>query len=379
MRRKLIYVAAPLFSAAERDFNLQVKTALVSCVDVFLPQTDGQLFVQLIDVGTPIPVAKHQVFVRDLEAIRSADALIIVLDGRVIDEGASFELGYAYALGKLCVGLRTDPRQLLPVGNNPMIECALSKTVATLSELSVWAAEFAGVLKNGRLDDGSLPRPGAGVSRENCASPLLARMGAMNVGVLASHEGTTLESLLDAFSVGRIQGRVAVVVSNNGDSGALRRARQAGVQAVHLSSKTHEDPTALDAAIRGVLVAADVDVVFLAGYMKKLGPLVLRAFEGRILNTHPALLPRFGGPGMYGDRVFEAVLEAGEAESGVSIHLVDADYDTGAIVRQCRVPVFRGDSLDDLKARVGAREKEFVVETLGQIAKGEIRLVSGAG
>lgn len=86
----------------------------------------------------------------------------------------------------------------------------------------------------------------------------------------------------------------------------------------------------------------DVDVVFLAGYMKKLGPLVLRAFAGRILNTHPALLPRFGGPGMYGDRVFEAVLEAGEAESGVSIHLVDADYDTGAIVRQCRVPVFWG-------------------------------------
>ena len=194
----------------------------------------------------------------------------------------------------------------------------------------------------------------------------------MNLGVLASHEGTTLQSLLDAFSGGRIQGRVAVVVSNNGDSGALRRARQAGVQAVHLSSKTHEDPAALDAAIRGVLVAADVDV-------KKLGPLVLRAFERRILNTHPALLPRFGGPGMYGDRVFEAVLEAGEAESGVSIHLVDADYDTGAIVRQCRVPLFRGDSLDDLKARVRAREKDFVVETLGQIAKGEIRLVAGAG
>src|SRR5688572_17691386 len=125
----------------------------------------------------------------------------------------------------------------------------------------------------------------------------------MNVGVLASHEGTTLQSLMDGFSGGRIQGRVAVVVSNNGDSGALRRARRAGVQAVHLSSKTHEDPAALDAAIRGVLAAASVGVVFLAGYMKKLGRLVLRAFEGRILNTHPALLPRFGGPGMYGDRV----------------------------------------------------------------------------
>jgi phosphoribosylglycinamide formyltransferase 1 len=119
-----------------------------------------------------------------------------------------------------------------------------------------------------------------------------------------------------------------------------------------LSSKTHEDPAALDAAIRSVPVGADVDVVLLAGYMKKLGLLVLGAFEGRILNSHPALLPRFGGPGMYGDRVFEAVLEAGAAESGVSIHLVDADYDTGATVRQCKVPLFRGGSLDDLKARV---------------------------
>lgn len=196
----------------------------------------------------------------------------------------------------------------------------------------------------------------------------------MNVGVLASHEGTTLQCLLDAFADGRIEGRVAVVVSNNGDSGALRRARQAGVQAVHLSSKTHEDPAALDAAIRDALVAARVDIVFLAGYMKKLGPLVLTTFQGRILNTHPSLLPRFGGPGMYGDRVFEAVLAAGETESGISIHLVDADYDTGVIVRQCNVPVLPGDSLDALKTRVRAREKEFVVETLGQIAKREIRL-----
>jgi phosphoribosylglycinamide formyltransferase 1 len=101
----------------------------------------------------------------------------------------------------------------------------------------------------------------------------------MNVGVLASHEGTTLQSLMDAFASGRVQGRVAVIVSNNGDAGALRRARQAGIQAVHLSLKTREDPASLDAAIRGVLVAADVDLVFLAGYMKKLG---------RIVRTRPS-------------------------------------------------------------------------------------------
>jgi len=139
---------------------------------------------------------------------------------------------------------------------------------------------------------------------------------------------------------------------------------------------THKDSASLDTAIRDVLTATEVEIVFLAGYMKKLGPAVLRTFEGRILNTHPSLLPRFGGHGMYGDRVFEAVLAAGEAESGVSIHLVDQEYDAGAIVRQCKVPVFPGDSVADLKARVREREKEFVVETLAGIANGEIRLVA---
>jgi phosphoribosylglycinamide formyltransferase-1 len=103
----------------------------------------------------------------------------------------------------------------------------------------------------------------------------------MNLGVLASHEGTTLQSLFDAFAGGRIPGRVSVVVSNNGDSGALVKAREAGVQAVHLSSRTHGDPATLDAAIRDVLVAAAVDVVFLAGYMKKLGPLRTRIIPGK--------------------------------------------------------------------------------------------------
>jgi phosphoribosylglycinamide formyltransferase-1 len=117
----------------------------------------------------------------------------------------------------------------------------------------------------------------------------------MNLGVLASHERTRLQSLLEAFARGRIPGRVSVVVSNNGDSGALVKARQAGVQAVHLSSRTHRDPATLDAAIRDVLVTAAVDVVFLADYMKKLGPFVLGTFQGRILNTHPATLAEIRG------------------------------------------------------------------------------------
>src|SRR6202023_2647515 len=111
----------------------------------------------------------------------------------------------------------------------------------------------------------------------------------------------------------------------------LDRARLAGIRGLHLSSSTHESPEALDAAIRDALRQAGAELVFLAGYMKRVGPLVLAAFSGRVLNTHPALLPKFGGKGMYGDHVFRAVLDAGDAESGVSVHLVDPEYDTGPL------------------------------------------------
>jgi phosphoribosylglycinamide formyltransferase 1 len=196
----------------------------------------------------------------------------------------------------------------------------------------------------------------------------------MNIGILASHEGTTLQCVLDACADGRVPAQVVLVISNNGSAGALVRAREAGVPTIHLSLKTHPEPLTRDAAIRDALVAASVDLVFLAGYMKKLGPLTLGAFPGRILNTHPALLPQFGGQGMYGDRVFEAVLESGEQESGVSVHVVDSDYDAGPVIAQCRLPVLRGDSPETLKGRVRERERLFVVETLAAIASGTVAL-----
>src|SRR5215470_16251913 len=128
----------------------------------------------------------------------------------------------------------------------------------------------------------------------------------MRIGVLASHEGTTLQALLDAVAQRRITACVAIVISNNRDSGALRRAQASGVPAVRLSSATHPDAEELDRAILDALTNAQVDVVLLAGYMKKVGARVLHAYRGRILNTHPALLPKFGGEGMYGGRVHEA-------------------------------------------------------------------------
>jgi phosphoribosylglycinamide formyltransferase-1 len=193
----------------------------------------------------------------------------------------------------------------------------------------------------------------------------------VKIGVLASHEGTTLQALLDACASGALPASVVLVISNNSGSGALRRAADAGVPSLHLSSGVHPDLAELDGAIRDALLAAHVDVVFLAGYMKKLGPRVLAAFAGRILNTHPALLPKFGGEGMYGMNVHRAVIAAGERESGPSVHLVDGDYDTGAVVEQRRVPVDPGDTPESLAARVQACERELVVEVFRELAIGK--------
>ena len=168
--------------------------------------------------------------------------------------------------------------------------------------------------------------------------------------------------------------KIGIVISNNKDSGALRRAQSAGIQIAHLSGQTHQNPESLDVAICTSLQAHKIDIVLLAGYMKKLGPKTLGAFRNRILNTHPALLPKFGGKGMYGLHVHQAVLAAGDVVTGVSIHLVDEEYDTGPIIAQCLVPVLPGDTPEILAARVQQNERRFVVEVLTEIAKGTIQL-----
>ncbi len=196
----------------------------------------------------------------------------------------------------------------------------------------------------------------------------------MRLGVLASHGGTNLQAIIEACADGRLDARIPVVISNNSREMALQRARSAGIPAFHLSGQTHPEPNHLDDAIVETLGAHGVDLVVMAGYMKLLGPRTLSRFRGRVLNTHPALLPKFGGPGMYGDRVHEAVLAAGEKLTGVTVHVADDLYDNGAIVAQCEVPVHKGDTVETLRARVLAREHQFLVETLQRVASGEIDL-----
>jgi len=196
----------------------------------------------------------------------------------------------------------------------------------------------------------------------------------LQLGFLASHGGSNLQAILDAMREGRLRAEPRIVISNNSQALALERARAMGIPAIHLSNQTHADAEALDAAVAEALAAHGAELVVLAGYMKRVGPRVLTAFPRRILNIHPALLPKFGGQGMYGMRVHQAVLAARERESGATIHLVDADYDHGPTLAQARVPVRPDDTPESLQARVLSVEHRLYTDTLIRIASGEIDL-----
>ncbi|MDD2319444.1 MAG: nucleoside 2-deoxyribosyltransferase [Geobacteraceae bacterium] len=133
--KKKLYLAGPLFSEAERKYNLYLKNILCSNYSVYLPQEDGNLLVNLVNNGSELSFASKMVFNRDIHEVNNCDILLLIMDGRSIDEGAAFELGYAYSLGKICLGLQTDVRRLLPFGNNPMIENSISKIYLSVNDL----------------------------------------------------------------------------------------------------------------------------------------------------------------------------------------------------------------------------------------------------
>jgi phosphoribosylglycinamide formyltransferase-1 len=191
----------------------------------------------------------------------------------------------------------------------------------------------------------------------------------MRIAVLASHEGSLLQAVIDACRSGELDAAVVLVVSNNSAAGALRRAAAAGIDTAHLSTATHPDPDALDRALCERLAFAGADLVLLAGYMKRLGPHTLERFKGRILNTHPALLPKFGGRGYFGRRVHEAVIATGEVESGATVHWVQGDYDSGPVLSQTRLPVRADDTAESLEARVKVAERELLIDTLKSLAR----------
>lgn len=138
MNNKKLYLAAPLFSDAEKAYNVYLREILSGFYDVYLPQEDGLLLVDLLEKGMDLEKAKKLIFENDISAIEECDILLILLDGRAVDEGAAFELGVAYSKRKKCIALQTDPRRLLAVGNNPMISCAISRVFLSVKELQEW-------------------------------------------------------------------------------------------------------------------------------------------------------------------------------------------------------------------------------------------------
>ncbi|MFI5348962.1 MAG: bifunctional phosphoribosylaminoimidazolecarboxamide formyltransferase/IMP cyclohydrolase [Elusimicrobiota bacterium] len=197
------------------------------------------------------------------------------------------------------------------------------------------------------------------------------------IAVFASGEGTNLQALLDACADGRVRGTVVFVVSNKADAGALRRAARAGIESLvsapgdHATADEYNAFLALECRKRGV------GLICLAGFMLKLKAPLLKEFAGRIMNVHPSLLPAFGGQGMYGMKVHEAVLAAGVKVSGPTVHVVDADYDHGPIVLQSAVPVLAGDTPATLAARVRAQEHWIYPKAVALFCEGRLKTADG--
>ena len=194
----------------------------------------------------------------------------------------------------------------------------------------------------------------------------------IRLAFLASNNGSSLRAVISAIEAGALDARAVLAVSNRKAAPALDFAREHGVPALVIPTLT--DPDAADLRLKDALRRTEAELVVLSGYLRKLEPATLAAFTGRILNIHPALLPKYGGPGMYGRRVHEAVIAAGERVSGASVHLVDGEYDHGAVIARVEVPVAPGDTPERLEARVMAAEPALFVETLQRNASGALRL-----
>ena len=194
----------------------------------------------------------------------------------------------------------------------------------------------------------------------------------LRTAVFASGGGSNFQALLDHQSpTGAWE--IVLLVTDRQDAGAVRRAGAAGVPVAVVATGARDlaapDPAAAARELLDLLEEHRVELILLAGYLKLVPREVVGRYGGRILNIHPALLPKFGGKGMYGMRVHRAVLEAGEAESGATVHLVDEEYDRGRIVAQRRVPVREGDTPEALAARVLAVEHRLYPEAVDHVCE----------
>ena len=189
----------------------------------------------------------------------------------------------------------------------------------------------------------------------------------VNLAVLLSGGGRTLQNFIDEIGAGRLDARVQAVVSSSAQAGGLDKARAAGIPAHIVDRSEFGDDESFSQQITSRLSRYEIDIVVLAGFLRRY--LFPERYKGRVLNIHPALLPKFGGPGMYGHHVHEAVLAAGETESGCTVHIADLEYDHGPVVIQKRVPVLADDTPETLAERVFEAECEAYPEAVQILAE----------
>ncbi len=197
--------------------------------------------------------------------------------------------------------------------------------------------------------------------------------GKFRIGVLASTKGTDLQAIIDEINNGKMPGiEIAVVAGNKRNAYALERARLQEIKAIFVDpkDKTREE---YDRELAELMKRENVDLVVLIGYMKILTPEFVRMFPRRIINVHPALMPKFGGPGFFGSNVHEEVLKANEKETGCTIHFVDENVDSGEIIVQEKVAVSPGETVESLKEKVQTLEKKLYPEVIRKFASGEIK------
>jgi len=188
-----------------------------------------------------------------------------------------------------------------------------------------------------------------------------------NIAVFVSGGGTDLQSIIDAVQEGSLKVNISLVIGSKAGIYALERAKSVGIP-VHVFCKNdYENLSAMYEDVIFLLKLSKIDYIVLAGYLSILSPNIINAFEGRIINVHPALLPKFGGKGYYGMRVHEAVIASGEKISGATVHYVDEGTDTGKIISQGIVPVFPDDTPETLQKRVLELEHKLLPQTLAEL------------
>lgn len=189
----------------------------------------------------------------------------------------------------------------------------------------------------------------------------------MKISFLASHGGSSARAIIAAIRSGKLDAEIGVLITNNRDSLILQWCLDNDIEVRHISAKTHRGEENADEAIQTVLRDAETDLVVCSGYMKKIGPATLRAYPYKILNIHPALLPKFGGKGMYGDHVHQAVLDARETESGATVHYVTDGIDEGPIIKQQVIAVEDNETIESLRGKVQKCEPALYLSALQEI------------